>query len=197
MYNLPHLIKNIRNNLHKHGLELDGKKLLWSHIKEFYNADTAYPVLITSKLKEKHVYLPPFTALSVRLATQVLSHTFAYITGYIVRKIGKKCCQPCNEKIGARVDDDNPNHELIQEKSYGKLQAPSQSLLGLVQLLELRYRKVITNIISKENVKSHLSHELSKVLQLQLFKCDHCHQHLLIVHIMINIRLHHSIREMA
>ena len=113
----------------------------------------------------------------------------------IVRKIGKKCCQPCNEKIGAPVDDDDPNHELIHEKSYGKLQAPSQSLLGLVQLLELRYRKVITNIISKENVKSHLSHELSKVLQLQQFKCDHCHQHLLIVHIMINIRLHHSVRE--
>lgn len=82
----------------------------------------------------------------------------------------------------------------IQEKSYGKLQAPSHLLLGLVQLLELRYRKVITNIISKENVKSNLSHELSKVSQLQHFKCDHCHQHLLIVHIMINIRLHHIIK---
>ena len=77
MYDPPHLIKNIRNNLHKHGLELDGKKLLWSHIKEFYNADTAYPVRIAPKLKKKHVYLPPFTALSVCLATQVLSHTVA------------------------------------------------------------------------------------------------------------------------
>ena len=131
--------------------------------------------------------------------TKQENNILAYIAGYIVRKIGKKCCQPCNEtcneKVGAPVDDDNPNHELIQEKSYGKLQAPSQSLLGLVQLLELRYRKVITNIISKENVKSHLSHELSKVVQLQHFKCDHCHPHLLIVHIMINIRLYHSIRE--
>ena len=421
MYDPPHLIKNIRNNLHNHGLELDKKKLLWSHVEDFYTADTKYPVRIAPKLKKKHVYLPPFTALSVRLATQVLSHTvasgmkimaqwkvisknakhtadfiehmdklfnsfnskvintgknesmqgaitsssghitflkemldymkrlktlgkkkpacfegwrlsinavmslwnhlqsqhefkflltnrlnqdclenlfciirakgaqrdnpdaaqfraafrqvmvdmvmvpskqancegdvdeflcsleemkksapapsqlqpptpsvmdtlpfsvrsilsvcsflnhaeqeeltkqesniLAYIAGYIVRKIVGKCCQPCSEKFKAHAVEENPNHELIQEKSYGKLQTPSQLLLGLVQLLEIQYRKVIRTIISTENVKAKLALEFSKVAQLQSFKCDQCHQHLLIVHIMINIRVHHSIRE--
>ncbi len=35
MYDPPHLLKNIRNNLKKHGFVVDDKAVSWTHIAEF------------------------------------------------------------------------------------------------------------------------------------------------------------------
>ena len=39
MWDPPHLIKNVRNNLKKHGFVPDGKDILWSHLDNFYTAE--------------------------------------------------------------------------------------------------------------------------------------------------------------
>ena len=77
MYDPPHLIKSMRNNLKKHGFTLDGKEMSWEHIRDFYDKDSAKAVRLAPRLTRKHIELPPFAPLRVCLATQVLSHSVA------------------------------------------------------------------------------------------------------------------------
>lgn len=123
------------------------------------------------------------------------TNVLAYIGGYIVHKIGKKVCSECKEKIVSDLDESNPNHAFIVAKSYKCLLAPSKLLLGTVQLLELKYRKIIKSCIHQQHVKVKLVAELSKVQNLNMLHCKTCHVELLVLHLVINIRLHHSIKE--
>lgn len=77
LYDPPHLIKNVRNNLKKHGLEVDGHSVLWEYIKTFWEFDSGLPIRLAPKLSSRHIELPPFAPLRVKLATQVLSHSVA------------------------------------------------------------------------------------------------------------------------
>lgn len=79
MYDPPHLLKNIRNNLKKHGLTVDGKSVQWQHIRDFYDQDSSSKtgIRMAPKLTDRHFSLSMFGPLSVPLAAQVLSHTVA------------------------------------------------------------------------------------------------------------------------
>ena len=73
----PHLIKNVRNNLKKHGLQVHGHDVKWKYIEELFNLDVTFPIRMAPKLTSKHIELPPFSSMRVKLATQVLSHSVA------------------------------------------------------------------------------------------------------------------------
>ena len=77
LYDHPHLVKNVRNNLKKHGFNVDGNMVQWKYIADFYHADSRLPIRMAPKLTSKHIKLPPFAPLSVNLATQVLSDSVA------------------------------------------------------------------------------------------------------------------------
>ena len=77
MYDPPHLIKNVRNNLKKTGYTVNGEDISWEDITKFYEIDSKLSIRTAPKLTKKHIELPPFTAMRVKLATQVLSHTVA------------------------------------------------------------------------------------------------------------------------
>lgn len=78
MYDPPHLLKSVRNMLHKHSFRFkDGMVAMWSHIKDFYQRDVAHWFRLAPRLLDKHVNLPPFSKMKVRLASQVLSHSVA------------------------------------------------------------------------------------------------------------------------
>ncbi|XP_014672353.1 PREDICTED: uncharacterized protein LOC106812871 isoform X2 [Priapulus caudatus] len=77
IYDPPHLIKNIRNNLKKHGFTVDEYSIEWQHIRDFYYKDASKPTRLAPKLTEKHLNLPPFSSLRVKLACQVVSHSVA------------------------------------------------------------------------------------------------------------------------
>lgn len=77
LFDPPHLLKNVRNNLKKHGFEVGENDILWEHIVDFYTLDSSKPVRLAPKLTKKHIELPPFAPLRVNLAAQVLSHSVA------------------------------------------------------------------------------------------------------------------------
>ena len=77
VYDPPHLLKNVRNNLRKHGFLVNGEEVSWEHIRHFYNFDKKNPIRVAPKLTAKHMDLPPFAALRVKYAAQVLSHSVA------------------------------------------------------------------------------------------------------------------------
>ena len=43
LYDPPHLIKSVRNNLKKHGFSVNGKPVLWQHIQQFCDLGSANP----------------------------------------------------------------------------------------------------------------------------------------------------------
>ena len=77
MYDPPHLLKNIRNNLKRSGFQVMNEQVSWKYVEQFYDIDSSLPIRMAPKLTAKHINLPPFTAMRVSLATQVLSHSVA------------------------------------------------------------------------------------------------------------------------
>ena len=76
-YDPPHLVKNIRNNLMKHGFVQGTKAIKWQYIAQFYEFDSRLGIRMAPKLTDFHINLRPFAKMRVHLATQVLSHTVA------------------------------------------------------------------------------------------------------------------------
>ena len=77
MYDPPHLLKNIRNNFIRSDYKYDDVDVKWSYVVEFYNRDKLMSIRMAPKLTDKHINLPPFSAMRVNLAAQILSHSVA------------------------------------------------------------------------------------------------------------------------
>jgi len=75
MYDTPHLIKSVRNNLKKYDFIYKNEVYSWSDIIQFYNIDKNKVPRLAPKLKDQHIQLPPFSPMRVCLATQTFSHT--------------------------------------------------------------------------------------------------------------------------
>lgn len=91
LYDTPHLIKGIRNNLLNKDLKvvIDGKEKTakWEHIMLLYNEDPAYQGLrLMPKLTENHVNPKKLSKMKVKCATQVFSRTVAANMGYLSSK---------------------------------------------------------------------------------------------------------------
>lgn len=53
----------------------DGKRLLWSHVKEFFYDDYNNGVHFLTKITYDHIHLTSYSKMNVKLAAQVLSDT--------------------------------------------------------------------------------------------------------------------------
>ena len=73
IYDPPHLLKNVQNNLMKSNYKYDDVEVRWQYIVDFYNRDKTIHIRMAPKLTDKHITLPPFSAMRVNLAAQTLS----------------------------------------------------------------------------------------------------------------------------
>ncbi|CAL8241559.1 unnamed protein product [Merluccius merluccius] len=60
------------------GLSIGGNEVSWRHLEDFYLQDKKNVIRMAPILTERHIHLPPFTNMSVKLATQNL---FSVIRG--------------------------------------------------------------------------------------------------------------------
>lgn len=100
MYDFPHLVKSIRNNLMKRdkfGALLGQISTCdwvadWGHIATLYNLETSSVKARATKLAERHIYPNSFQKMSVKLATQVFSKTTssAMKTAVITKQLPKE-----------------------------------------------------------------------------------------------------------
>ena len=74
-HDTPHLIKNIRNAFEKRGFLQNSVEITWDYITYFYEFEKKTSTLMGTKLTDNHFDLKGRRKLSVKLATQVLSHT--------------------------------------------------------------------------------------------------------------------------
>ena len=59
MYDPPHLLKSIRNNLMRNGFMVGANRVSWQYVKEFHAIDAALPIRMAPRLTAKHIELPP------------------------------------------------------------------------------------------------------------------------------------------
>ncbi|GFO05396.1 transposable element p transposase [Plakobranchus ocellatus] len=77
MFDPPHLIKSIRNNLYSNGFRVGDAKMCWSYISRLYEIESKPPIRLCPKLTQRHIVLKNFSKLSVNLAVHILSHSVA------------------------------------------------------------------------------------------------------------------------
>ena len=75
MYDVPHLMKNLRNNLLKYDITVNGDTVSFKFIQQMYHLEKQSSLRLCPKLTDDHFYLKPFKKMRVKLATQVLSHS--------------------------------------------------------------------------------------------------------------------------
>ena len=91
LYDTPHLIKGIRNNLLEKKLvcSINGvyKEAKWDHIKMLYKEDPGYSgIRLLKKITEDHIN-PEKCKMKVKYATQIFSHRVGSTMGYLAGKI--------------------------------------------------------------------------------------------------------------
>ena len=77
LFDTPHIIKAIRNNLLKYDFHFNNKDASWADIKFVYEHDQQLPFRCRPKLTDKHIHPNGFEKMRVKLATQILSQTVA------------------------------------------------------------------------------------------------------------------------
>lgn len=123
----------------------------------------------------------------------------AYIGGYIVKKLQEKArlCQSCSVNIVGKLDNEDARHAFVLQKNdegaRKGLLAPSNALLGVLELLELEYNKVVDVCVSKEQVKASMQASLLTV-KFGGLCCKACGVEQMITKLFINIRFHHSLK---
>ena len=75
MYDIPHLIKSIRNNLIKYDISTNNGTASWSIVRELYELEKYKTTKLCPKLTMRHVYPNSFEKMRVRLSTQVFSRS--------------------------------------------------------------------------------------------------------------------------
>ena len=74
LYDLPHPLKSVRNNVMKYYFEFGTKIAKWAHSEEFVQKDQKLPTRLAPKLTEKHLHPNGFSKMKVNLASQIFSH---------------------------------------------------------------------------------------------------------------------------
>ncbi|XP_041918310.1 uncharacterized protein LOC121682290 isoform X1 [Alosa sapidissima] len=77
IFDVPHLVKSIRNNLKQHPINIQGNEVSWKYLQDFYIKDRKGVIRLAPKLTASHIYLPPSSNIRVNLATQIFSHSVA------------------------------------------------------------------------------------------------------------------------
>jgi hypothetical protein len=77
MFDPPHLLKCVRNNLMKYSFKFGLYSATWKDIDSFYNNDKTLAIRTAPKLTEKHLHPNGFSKMKVKYATQIFSHTVA------------------------------------------------------------------------------------------------------------------------
>ena len=120
-----------------------------------------------------------------------------YIGGFIVRRVTKKACPECCEKITSQICADDSSHDFIAAKQLEgvkvRLVVPSKVVTESLQKMEVEYTRHVESVIRQKHVKAALLALMLECVDEQLV-CDTCNLHQMISCLMVNIRLFHSIR---
>ena len=77
IFDVTHLVKNVRNNFQKNEIQLGETVAKWSDVVKFYEAEKLQAIRLAPRLTNKHFDLSSANKMRVNLAAQILSHSVA------------------------------------------------------------------------------------------------------------------------
>lgn len=78
LFDTPHLLKSVRNNLKKYKVIFENQKMAqWRHIEEFFTIDSAQKYCVAPRLTKAHMETSGLSSMHVNLAAQILNHSVA------------------------------------------------------------------------------------------------------------------------
>ena len=130
-------------------------------------------------------------------------NVITYIGGYIVKKLKQKVplCESCLNKLICTDCEElnNSRFDFLKAKNYidakEGLQKPSSLLTDALEQCEIHYCKIIDDCIYLDGTKAALVSSIMNHVKFGHLMCETCKVHNVIVYIMVNIRLHHTIRQ--
>ncbi|KAB0803623.1 hypothetical protein PPYR_00593 [Photinus pyralis] len=123
LYDVPHLMKSIRNQLIVHNFEIDNSIVSWYDVEALYNADTRSEACRSApRLTRAHIRPNPWQKMRVKLAVQVFSNSLAAaIKTAITKKVLHKNALNTAifiEKLDCLFDALNSRTAKLQQKPY-------------------------------------------------------------------------------
>ncbi|RVE41073.1 hypothetical protein evm_014276 [Chilo suppressalis] len=127
LYDPPHLLKGIRNNLlnkkliytNELGKECTAK---WEHLEMLYAENPAYKGLrLVPKLTDQHVIKEKIGKMRVKFASQIFSQTVGLVMGYLAEKgiLSTECRDTADLLIMFDNLFDSMNEVIVKKKSMG------------------------------------------------------------------------------
>ena len=77
VFDVPHILKNVRNNLQQHDIQVGDRTASWKYIEHFYQIDKMSTIRLAPRLTDRHIDVTSVTKMRVCLAAQVLSRSVA------------------------------------------------------------------------------------------------------------------------
>ena len=77
IYDPPHLMKNVRNNMLRYDIIVGNDVILFDYITTLFNLEQASVLRFEPKLTKTHIEPNALKRMNIKLATQVLSHSAA------------------------------------------------------------------------------------------------------------------------
>jgi len=150
MYDPPHLMKNVRNNMLRYDIIIGSDVISFDYISKLFDLEQASVLRFVPKLTKTHIEPNAFKRMNVKLATQVLSHSVASaIRAYIaLEKLPTDANATADfvERVNRLFDIMNSN----KRKTNNKWKRPL-TLKSVEQMNEL---KSFTNWASQWRFKS-------------------------------------------
>lgn len=142
LYDVPHLVKSVRNNLKDHNLLTEEKTISWEDIRALYDLDSQSTLVrANTKLSAQHVSPNNFEKMKVKLAMQIFSNRVAAALRTAIAT--KEITSPTAPYTAEFIQDFN---HLIDTLNSTKLNNPN------------KYKCAISkqNIVVLETIKSGL-----------------------------------------
>jgi len=165
IFDVPHLLKNIRNNLINHDIMVDGKQVSWKHIKAVYEADKKCALRMLPKLKDEHINPTLTGKMRVCLAAQVFSHAMsaAIKTRVSTNELSSNALDTA--EFIDKIDDlfDILNSRLLYADKPGRcaITAISNHLMQLQEYCAWVSRWSFVDVTSMSRIKCHWGMRMS------------------------------------
>jgi hypothetical protein len=172
MFDPPHLLKSIRNNLSKYAFHYENVKTSWNVIKQYYSIDIKQKFRLTPKLTDNHILLGAFKKMKVKYATQVCSRSLAAALATHAKILGSDAIGTAQFLINFNdiFDAVNSSQKMLKNTLKGALDDSSPHIEFLKEKLKwLKNIKIINGNVPARNIKCLLGWQISITAILELW----------------------------
>lgn len=164
IFDIPHILKAIRNNLIKHDYVHENKRISWDFVKSFYDNDKMYPIRAAPKLTDSHINPSGFEKMKVKFASQIFSATVSAGISLFVR-FGVISAEAIT--TAEFIDKVDKLFDLLNSSKTSSTKKMNAAFKGLPYQID--FLKECLNFFNNLKVFNHIGEDITN--KIKCFKC--------------------------